>query len=95
MVGNKTWLHTSGLCHRSSSTSTLGEYNFHCIEWGYSSYLNLGGELMLCKVVKFVFVISCFTALMLWSLVLLSPRTVRTQSGPGFSYCATLTSFLL
>jgi hypothetical protein len=37
---------------------------------------------MLCKVVmssKNVFVISCFTASMLWSLMLLSPRSVLTQ----------------
>ena len=53
MAGNNTWLRTSGRCHRSSSTSTSGEYHFHCIVWGYYSNLNLGGELILFKVFIF------------------------------------------
>jgi hypothetical protein len=38
--------------------------------------------------------ISCFTGLLLWSLVLLFRRSVLTQPRPGFSCCATLISFL-
>ena len=36
----------------------------------------------------------CFNASRLWSLVSMSPSSVWTQSGPCFSCCATLTSFL-
>jgi hypothetical protein len=64
MAGNNIWLCTSGCCHESSNTSTWGENHIHCTAWGYSSYLNLGDELMLCRVVMTsdFFVIACFTA---------------------------------